>query len=366
MAVRLPGTKLLFALAVVGCVAAIAAAIVLNQRPAPQPPVFEPASNPYEHGIYANGIVESDQPSGSNVNIYPEVAGTVTAVTVRQGQAVRRGDVLLRIDDRVQRAVTEQQAAQARAAQAMLEELKAQPRPESLEVAQAQLVATEAAAKSARDSYDKQQHAFDTDPHAVSRDALDNARNAWRVADANRATAQRQLDLTRAGAWIFELRNQQAQVDALRRAHEAASTLLDKYVLRAPVDGSVMQIKVAVGSYLTPQGVYDTYTQGSNTPVIVLGNASGQLDVRCYVDEILIQRLPPSERIKAQMFIRGSAQHVPLEFVAIEPYVTPKISLSDQRQERVDVRVLPVIFRFRNDASLKLYPGQLVDVYIGQ
>jgi HlyD family secretion protein len=366
MSIKLSGTKVLFVLAGLGCAAGIATAIVLNQRPKPQAPVFDPAPNPYAQGIYANGIVESDQPSGSNVNVYPEVAGTVTEVAVHEGQSVKRGEVLLRLDDRVQRATAEQQRAQSQAATAMLEELRAQPRPENLNVAQAQLAAAEAAAKSAKDAYDKQKRAFDLDPHAVSRDTLDNADNAWRLAEANRATAQRQLELTRAGAWSFDVRNQQAQVDALAKAYQASSTLLDKYTLRAPHDGVVMAIKAAVGGYVSSQGVYNAYTQGSNDPVLVLGSASERLNVRCYVDEILIPRLPPSDRIKAQMFIRGTRTSVALEFVGIEPYVSPKISLSDQRQERVDVRVLPVIFRFRNARELNLFPGQLVDVYIGQ
>jgi HlyD family secretion protein len=46
--------------------------------------------------------------------------------------------------------------------------------------------------------------------------------------------------------------------------------------------------------------------------------------------------------------------------------VSPKIALSNQRQERVDLRVLPLIFRFRNQPALNLYPGQLVDVYVGK
>jgi len=366
MAIKWPGIRLLFVLAAIGCIVAIAGAIVSSRRPNPQPPVFSPAPNPFAQGIYANGIVESDQPSGSNVNVYPEVPGTITEVPVREGQRVRRGDVLMRLDDRAQRAVSEQQRAQAQAAQAMLEELKAQPRPEALQVAQAQLAASEAAARSARDTYEKQQRAFEMDPHAVSRDALDSARNASLVADANRATAQRQLELTRAGAWFFDVRNQQAQVDALAKAYQASGVLLDKYTLRAPRDGVVMAIKAAAGSYVTPQGVYDAYTQGSNDPIIILGSASDHLNVRCFVDEILIARLPAPERIKAQMFIRGTSTHVTLDFISIQPYVTPKISLSDQRLERVDVRVLPIVFRFRNDAALKLYPGQLVDVYIGQ
>lgn len=359
-------TRLVFVLAAAGFACAVAAAILLNQKPRPQPPAFDPATNPYSQGIYANGIVESDQPSGSNLNLYPEISGTVVEVPVRRGQAVRRGDVLIRLDDRVQRATAGQQRAQARAARAMLDELRAQPRPEALQVARAQLAAAEAAAAQARSAYDKQQRAFDTDPHAVSRDALDNALNAWRVADANRSTAQRQLELTGAGAWEFDVRNQQAQVEALERSAQASETLLEKYTLRAPSDGVVVQVKASVGSYANPQGVYDTYTQSSNNPIAVLSNASANLNVRCYVDEILIPRLPPRDRIQAKMQIRGTRTQVPLEFVEIEPYVTPKIQLSDQRQERVDVRVLPVIFRFRNDASYKLYPGQLVDVYIGQ
>jgi HlyD family secretion protein len=50
----------------------------------------------------------------------------------------------------------------------------------------------------------------------------------------------------------------------------------------------------------------------------------------------------------------------------MQPYVSPKIELSDQRLEQVDVRVLPVIFRLSKPETLQLYQGQLVDVYIGE
>ena len=56
---------------------------------------------------------------------------------------------------------------------------------------------------------------------------------------------------------------------------------------------------------------------------------------------------------------------VPLEFVRVQPYVSPKIQLSNERSERVDLRVLPIIFRFTPPTGLKLYPGELVDVYVG-
>jgi HlyD family secretion protein len=367
MATTWSGTRAVFVIAAAGLLLGLWSAFESSRKAAPQAPVFDPAPNPYAQGIYANGIVESDQPNGSNLSLYPEVAGTVTAVLVAEGQAVARGMPLLKLDDTVASAGAEQQRAQAQAAQALLEELKAQPRPEALLVAQAQVAAAEAAAKAARDPYDKLQRAHDLDPRAVSRDALDSARNAWQLADANRATAQRQLDLTRAGAWSFDIRNQTAQQAALTRGYEASRAMLAKYTLRAPADGVVLSIKAAVGGYVTPQGLYDPYTQASNSPLLVLGGPPRSLSVRCYVDEILISRLPAAADIKGQMFIRGGARTgVPLQFVRIEPYVAPKIALSNQRQERVDVRVLPVIFRFDNRPELNLFPGQLVDVYIGK
>jgi HlyD family secretion protein len=50
----------------------------------------------------------------------------------------------------------------------------------------------------------------------------------------------------------------------------------------------------------------------------------------------------------------------------VQPYVSPKIQLSNGRRERVDLRVLPVIFRFVPQAGARIYRGQLVDVYIGR
>ena len=79
----------------------------------------------------------------------------------------------------------------------------------------------------------------------------------------------------------------------------------------------------------------------------------------------LVARLPAPERMQAQMSARGSSVKIPLRYLRTQPILSPKIQLSDQRQERVDVRVLPIIFRFAKPAGITLYPGQLVDVFIG-
>ena len=356
--------KIIFALVILGAIGAGVSAYVYAVPSKPLPPAFEPAHNPYANGIYANGIIESFQEHGANTNIYPEVAGTVTRIEVAEGQHVRAGAVLAVIDDSVQRAVVDQQRAQADAAAAMVDELRAQPRRENLAVAKAQLDLATAQLKTARDQLDKQRRSYELAPESVSRDALDNAINAEHVAQANLDVVTRQYDLTRAGAWSFDIKNQEKQHEALVRAAASSSALLAKYTIHAPADGVVMSVNTAVGSYVSPQGTYDTYTQGMG-PIIVMSTANDVLAVRCYVDEILIARLPPADKIQAEMSIRGTAVKVPLEFVRVQPYVSPKIELSNQRQEKVDLRVLPVVFRFRPPAGVRVFPGQLVDIYIG-
>ena len=355
--------KLIFAVSLLGILAGIITAYFFSIKKPPLPPVFDPAANPYVSAIYAEGIVESTQTSGENINMYPEVGGTVKEILVSEGEQVKAGQPLVRIDDSIQRATTEQQQSAAQASHAMLEELKAEPRKENLDVAEAQVISAQAALKTANDELNKQQAAYEIDPRSISKDALDSAINAAAVAQASLKVAQRQRDLTKAGAWTFDIRNQERQYNALEKSYRSSGALLSKYTLRAPTDGVVLSITTIVGSYVSSQGSYESYTQGMN-PVLVLGTPQTNLQVRCYIDEILVPRLPSPSKIKAQMSIRGSKIKVPLDYVRVQPFVSPKIELSDQRQERVDVRVLPIIFRVEKPKDLNLYPGELVDVYI--
>lgn len=320
------GGRILFVLAGLGLLAGLVSAYISAEPVIAQPPAFVPAANPYARGIYANGIVESYQAHGTNISIFAEVPGPITQVFVSEGQRVRTGQPLLTIDDSVQRETTEQQKAQQ-------------------QVAQAQITAAEANLKLVGDTYAKEQNALALDPQAITRDVLDTQHNALLVAQSNLSVAR-------------------TQYQAASRAVAAAQALLGKYTIRAPQDGVVMSLGPMVGSYVSPQGAYDPYTQGY-LPLIVMGSSPAQLEVRCYVDEILINRLPSAAHMAGVMYVRGTNVPVPLTFERMQPYVSPKIQLSNQRLEQVDVRVLPIIFSVKPPSHLDLYPGQLVDVYIG-
>jgi len=354
---------IIFYVAAAGVLTGLVSAYIFGRVAGLQPPVFIPASSPYASAIFANGIIESAQSSGSNVSMYPEVSGTITQVLVQEGQAVMAGTLLMRIDSSVQAGTTEQLRLQSEAALVMLHELQAQPRKEVVGVAVAQEKLAVATFAIAQDQYIKRRDAYALDRGSISRDLLDTAHETAEQAEAAVAVAHGQLALTNAGAWSFDIESQEKQYKALVQGFQAARALLAKYEIVAPVDGVVMSLNAGVGSFISPQGTYNPYTQLLD-PLIILGAPQRYLDVRCYVDEILVTKLPEAGKMRAQMSIRGSDLKIDLEFVRIQPYVSPKIELSNQRQEQVDLRVLPVIFRFlKQDAPV--YPGQLVDVFIG-
>jgi HlyD family secretion protein len=292
------GNKIIFTFAIIGILAGLVAAYYFGLERKAQPPVFKPVSNPFDSAIYANGMIESDLPSGENINIFPQVSGPITQVLVSEGQQVAAGTLLFKIDDSVQRANTELAAANL---------------------------------KVARDQYDKRRAAYDADPKSVSKDVLDTAEDT---------------------------------VNQTAAALKAAKALLQYYSIKAPIAGVVLAVNATVGGYVSSQGDYDTYTELFD-PLVIMSGPQDYMQVRCYVDEILVSRLPSHWHIQAQMQVTGTDIKVPLEFVRVQPYISPKIELSNEKQEQVDLRVLPVIFRFeKKDAPV--YPGQMVDVFIGQ
>jgi HlyD family secretion protein len=119
------------------------------------------------------------------------------------------------------------------------------------------------------------------------------------------------------------------------------------------VDGQVLQVKVHLGEF-APTGALPT-------PLILLGSVD-KLHVRVDVEEHEAWRVRAEANAAAA--VRGNANlKTPLAFVRFEPFVVPKKSLTGDSTERVDTRVLQVIYRIEDD-SLPLFVGQQMDVFI--
>jgi len=124
-------------------------------------------------------------------------------------------------------------------------------------------------------------------------------------------------------------------------------------VIRAPIDAQVLQVKVRAGEY-APASV-------TATPLVVIGRAK-PLHVRVDVDEQEAWRVGAGARAMAH--VRGNPRlETPLTFVRFEPFVVPKKSLTGDSTERVDTRVLQVIYRVESE-ELPLFVGQQLDVFI--
>lgn len=356
-------TKFFFILATIGILFGLISVYIYSAKGKSFPPRAI-SYNPYTTGIYASGIIESYQNNGENINIYPEVAGKVTKIFVTDGQTVKQGAPLLAIDDAVQKEIVAKDAAQAQAALATLEQLRATPRKEDLDVITAQVNYAQATLKNAQDQLAKIRKAYALNSKSISQNSLDNAINAEKIAAGNFKVVAAQYALIKAGTWNFQIKSQEEQYKALFQTYKSDAALLDRYVIKAPVDGVILRLTAAVGGYASTQGIYETYTQNM-MPIVTMGVVEPYLGVRCYVDELLIAKLPQPQAIEAKLLVRGeNNRSIPLEFVRLQPYTIPNIELSYQKATRVDVRVLPLIFKFQRPTDINLYPGQLVDVYI--
>ena len=185
------------------------------------------------------------------------------------------------------------------------------------------------------------------------------------VAEAALAETKYQLELGQrlAGQKVLSLEENknrgyaaqkaEAQLAQARAQLNSTQTDLERLTVRAPVDGQVLQVKVHLGEF-APTGALPT-------PLILLGNVD-KLHIRVDIDEHEAWRVRPEA--KATATVRGNTDLKSLlTFVRFEPFVVPKKSLTGDSTERVDTRVLQVIYRIE-DSNLPLFVGQQMDVFI--
>jgi len=324
--------------------------VAKGSRPVqPAAPVAEPASAPYARTVAAAGLIEA---AGENIAIGTPVGGVVVEVPVTVGALVVAGTPLFRLDDRTQRAELAVRHAALAVAEAELARLRAAPRAEDLPPAQARVAEADAQLTDASRQLARYQAA---DASAVAPDEFDRRRGAAQVAEARKQAAQSELARLQAGTWAPEVATAQARIEEARAQVAAAEAGLALLTVGAPTAGTVLHVGIRAGEYATPGALA--------TPLMLLGDIR-TLQVRVDVDENDAWRVRPGA--PAQATLRGNAAvRFPLTWVRHEPYVVPKRSLTGESTERVDTRVLHVIYRFTpSDATL--FVGQQLDVFIDE
>ncbi|MGL4400547.1 MAG: HlyD family secretion protein [Luteolibacter sp.] len=273
------------------------------------PPVMPP-SKPFEQSVAATGILEA---LSENIAIGVPLPGLVTEVFVKVNDTVKKGQPLMRLDDRDLRAEQLSTQAEQEISRAQITVSQAQ-----LAKLESQLARLEAV----------------TDSRAVSRDDLENRRQDVAVARAQLVAAQ-------------------AQLTASETSLQRIALLIERLTVSAPRDGTIIQVDVRGGEYAATS---------PKSPAMILGETN-KLQVRADVDEQNATRIREGQ--KAYGYLKGDPSVTfPLEFIRIEPYVIPKVSLTGSSTERVDTRVLQVIYALDRPTEVPLYVGQQVDVFI--
>ncbi len=296
----------------------IAAVLVLRTQPdrAIAEPARTPPSSPAGSGatVAGSGVIE---PASELIEIGAQVPGIVDRVYVAAGDTVPAGAPLFSVDSREARAAV----AEADARLARLRQNATAART-TLAVARRQYAL----------------YAKAGDPRAVSLQEVIASQGSVEEAAAQEAVARAQV------------REAQAQLASARVA-------LARHIVRAPRAATVLQLRTREGEY-APAGQQGN---GNQDPLLTMGVTS-PLHVRIDVDESEIARVAVGQ--PAIISPKGAAgQRVRANFVRAEPLIVPKRSLTNASSERVDIRVLQLIYALPADPT-RFFVGQQVYGFI--
>jgi HlyD family secretion protein len=326
---------------------------VIEGRPARTmltPPIPAPES-PFRTRVAGLGVVE---PKSETVAIATDLGGVVKRIYVADGQWVAAGAPLFALDDRDYRAALADADANVQAREAALKTIAHQIQSQQAQIAQEQAKRDAAVAQLGLARTTRDRDTVLANEQLISRQLFDSATADEQTADATAAAAaagliaaQRQSDVLAA---------QQIEAQALLKEAQAsrqrAAITLDKSVVRAPIDATVLKVNIHPGEYAQP-GVL-------TTPLLTLG-ALDQLHLRVEVDQEDAWRIAAGA--PAIALVRGNPSlRTPLKFVRFEPMVVPKHSLSGT-DDRVDTRVLEAIYSF-DPSRFPARVGQELDVFI--
>lgn len=313
--------------------------VVQSQTPriTTEPPIAPPRSA-FAQTVAAVGLIE---PSSEAISIGSPRSAVVDTVQVKVGDEVKKDQPLIKLRTReleAERVVTASAVTEA--------EAHIQVAEQQVRVAEAQVKIAEAELAQSRRLLD-----FATelkDSRVISEE--ERTQRAMTVATHEARLLSAQVSVAAA----------QSQVNSARAAHESAQAKLeviavdlDRSIIKAPIDATVLQVRVRAGEHVSAPGTSVWLTIGQTHP----------LHVRAEVDEHEAWRVKPGASAEAQ--VRGNPNlKTRLSFVRFEPMVIPKKSLTGDATERVDTRVLQVIYRIDDSAKISLFVGQQMDVFI--
>jgi HlyD family secretion protein len=346
---------LLVGLAVLGVGYAVYYSVWGQQAaPASELKVSDRPSNESAAVLAGVGIVESP---GGSVAVAPPLPGVVKWVIDEEqfrGKVIKKDEVLLELDDREYRAKLVVYQAKLASAQADLKRTQELPREEDLVPLRAAVKEAQATVAESK-RYEELYRRLLKEGTRTEEEYYQKY-FAFKKAEAQLEVAEANLKREEAGAWEFEELVKEAAVKLAEAEVAQVENDLARLVVRCGSEATLLQVDVRNGEYVgSPPG----------ETVIMLGSAKKH--VRVYLDALDAPRFQSGASATARIPGDPSNRAIPLNYVAEEPLIVPKPIQTGEATERVDVRVLPVIYEFEREADQeKVYEQMKLDVYIDQ
>ncbi|TDF67483.1 multidrug transporter subunit MdtN [Cupriavidus sp. L7L] len=225
------------------------------------------------------------------INVAPEVSGRIVELAVKDNQAVKRGDVLFRLDPRPFEAQLEKARATLTALDREIELTQRSVNAQKLGAASASasVERARAAAEQAKDTLARMEPLLGSE--YVAAEQVDQARTARRSAQAQLNAAV--LDAQRATAGISGVDALVAKRDVVRAEIALAELNLEYATVRAPFDGIVVNLKTSAGQFA-----------GAGHPIFTLANTTRWYVVANFRESDLAN-IRPGE--KTQVYVLGQA-----------------------------------------------------------
>ena len=268
-----------------------------------------------------------------------EVAGRIRELRVRRGERAEAGQILAVLDDGLERPLREAKAAEARAADAQLELLRAGARGEDVRAAEAQLRGARAQEETLAEALVRSRtlRAEGTVPPAQ----LEEAQGQHDRAVAERQAAEERLAALKAGARSQEVKAALARSSQAHAALEAEEARLLRFVLRAELAGEVLDTHLEPGEVVQP-----------GTPVLTLGETRRPyLDV--FVPQGELSGVRPGARAAVRVDASAERFQGAVEMVGRTLEFTPRYLFSEKERPNLVVRVRIAL----EDPDGKLHAG---------
>jgi HlyD family secretion protein len=235
----------------------------------PAPPAAETSGDT----LKASGYIVAHH----KIAVGSKVMGKVAWIGVEKGDKVRKGQLLVKLDDREYVAQVQQAEAAERAAEARLAELKAGNRPEEIQRAAAELARYRADSANADVELKRLESLLKSG--AVAQQDVDNAKSRAEMAAAAVGVAERNYELMKLGPRAEEIASAKAEVDRARASVEYASVLLDATRITAPINGTVLERLVETGEMVTTSFAGETGAKSSVVALADLNDLQVELDI---------------------------------------------------------------------------------------